>query len=107
MFARIRDMLGNFKGRVSIYSYRPGVSFGDLGVGTDGLALMKPFSDPINAPYNVFNTPKGQLRPYQGSYMPDGQQAVVTGLAHGGVFTGTIALQALADYQAGTNGNKS
>lgn len=101
MLNKIMSTFGNFKGRVQIYGYRPGATAGDLGAGANGLALMKPQSDPILAPYPANNMPRGQLATYQGSFTPDGQLAVVTGLAHGGLFTGSITLQALADFQSG------
>lgn len=107
MLTKLVSLLGNNRGR--IYAYRPGVSYGDLGVGTDGLGLMKPFSDPVLAPYDVWHTPKKQLNPYQGGFAPGANpSATINGAAAGGQFTGTIALQALADFQQGvTRGSNS
>jgi hypothetical protein len=105
MLTKLNSMFGNFMGRARIYSYRPGVTAGDLGAGAQAYALMKPISDPILAPYNALNTPKRQLSPYQGGFLPgEDPSMIVNNAVRGGQFTGSIALQALADFQAGTNG---
>lgn len=107
MLTKLTNAFSGLRPRKDIYSYRPGVAYGDLGVGSDGLALMKPFSNPIDAPYHALTSPRQQLRPYQGTYTPQGQAGVISGAAAGGVWTGSIALQALADFQAAANGDKS
>lgn len=86
------------------FQYRPGFASGP-GVGTEGLGLMKPQTDPIYAPYDRRHTVRGDLVPTGegiNKLIQDFQPVNIRG--NGVYLQGQMDLQALAQFQS--NGGK-
>lgn len=99
MLDKIAMLFGRPKS--SPYQYRPGVASG-IGVGVEGLGLMRPQSLPIDAPYDRRKTVQADLGPLQGGEMKWVQSVPNVSLGvNGAGITGQMALQALAEFQAG------
>jgi hypothetical protein len=92
-------MLGSYL--KSIYQYIPGIVAG-IGVGTEGLGLSKPQTDPLYAPYDRRHTVRGDLVPTVPGYhklVQDFQSVSLRG--NGIMLQGAMDLQKLAQFQSG------
>lgn len=90
--------------RSLFFQFRPGVPSG-IGVGVEGLGLMKPQTDPIYAPYDRRHSVRGALVPTGegiNKLVQDFQPVSIRG--NGVYLSGQMALQALAQFQS--NGGK-
>lgn len=84
------------------YTYRPGVVAGNLGTGFEAFGLMKPQSDPLDAPYPANRAVQASLRATGPTYLKLDQLVTAVDLRGSGAqLTGAMALQALAQFQQG------
>lgn len=84
------------------FIYRPTVVSVGLGAGVEGLGLQQPNSLPVNAPYDVRNTIRGDLSPLNGAAMKWNPEVTPLSIAgNGSYLTGQMAVQALAEFQSG------
>ena len=100
MFASIKQAFGFDKPR--LYSFRAGVPSG-VGVGTGRMGFDKPQSDPLYWPVPPDRAVRDSMAPLLGGYMKTVQEVTPVSIkGNGAELTGAIALQALAQFQAGS-----
>lgn len=86
---------------VRFFTYSPGIPSG-IGVGAGRMGLEKPQTDPLYAPYDLRNTVRGDLGPLSGGFNKMVQDVTPVSIKGSGTYlTGAIALQALAQFNAG------
>lgn len=96
--------------RERFFRFRPGVLMtggplvvqAPLGVGAEGLGLMKPQTDPLNGVYDARKTVRGDLGPLSGAHMATVQYGPQVSLdVNGAGLHGAMTLQALAQFNSG------